>query len=185
MEIKRCIKCRKVKPITKFFDGYTRCKDCISEHQKRFRIKDFILKTPAKNRSDEEKDYLKDISNYPISMRMERRFVLKSSRNRQYKFIKKGYIYIIIHPLYPNWIKIGNTVNPEMRLKSYQTGDPTRSYRMYFKEEINNVNYIEDYFKINVISNGYEWFKIKKEKAKNIILKLIKEIESNQSKLFN
>lgn len=98
---------------------------------------------------------------------------------------KSGYIYIIIHPLYPDWVKIGRSTNPKRRLDSYQTHNPTRSYKMYFKKYTNKINYIERYFKKNIFPNGHEWFKIKKEKAEKIIIKLIKEIESDQSELFD
>ncbi|MGI9462146.1 MAG: DNA methyltransferase, partial [Alphaproteobacteria bacterium] len=41
-----------------------------------------------------------------------------------------GYIYIISHPKYKKWLKVGIAKNPEARLKQYQTADPDRKYKM-------------------------------------------------------
>ena len=41
-----------------------------------------------------------------------------------------GFVYLVVHPNYPGWVKVGSTTNPARRLASYQTGDPMRSYRM-------------------------------------------------------
>lgn len=41
-----------------------------------------------------------------------------------------GFVYAIVNPIWPNWVKIGMSVDWEARLKSYQTGDPHRSYRL-------------------------------------------------------
>ena len=112
--------------------------------------------------------------------------ILSKEKKNDFLFKNVKYIYIITHPLYSEWIKIGQTVNPEMRLKSYQTHDPTRSYEIYFKIKTNAVWYIERYFREYIKSNGYEWFKISMQRAKKIILKLIKEdIESKQLRLFD
>tara|TARA_B100000459_G_scaffold49453_1_gene26195 strand:+ start:16429 stop:17625 length:1197 start_codon:yes stop_codon:yes gene_type:complete len=41
-----------------------------------------------------------------------------------------GFVYAIVNPVWPNWVKIGMSVDWVARLKSYQTGDPYRSYRL-------------------------------------------------------
>jgi len=87
---------------------------------------------------------------------------------------KDCYIYIVTHPLYPGWVKIGRSIQPEMRLRDYQTHDPTRAYKMYFKRETEKIYKIESFFTKNIESNGYEWFKISKVLAKSIIMTIIK-----------
>lgn len=41
-----------------------------------------------------------------------------------------GYVYLIVHPMFAGWVKVGSTTNPRRRLGSYNTGDPARRYRM-------------------------------------------------------
>ncbi len=41
-----------------------------------------------------------------------------------------GFVYAIVNPIWPNWVKIGMSVDWKARLKSYQTGDPHRSYQL-------------------------------------------------------
>ncbi len=41
-----------------------------------------------------------------------------------------GYVYLVAHPQFSGWVKVGSTTNPRRRLASYQTGDPMRGYRM-------------------------------------------------------
>lgn len=41
-----------------------------------------------------------------------------------------GFVYLIVHPMFAGWVKVGSTTNPRRRLGSYLTGDPERRYRM-------------------------------------------------------
>lgn len=43
-----------------------------------------------------------------------------------------GYIYGVTHFLFPGFIKIGKSVNPEKRLQQYNTGCPFKGYRLEF-----------------------------------------------------
>lgn len=45
---------------------------------------------------------------------------------------KAGYLYIITNPAFPNFVKIGTTHNLKQRLHVYQTGDPSRSYKIEY-----------------------------------------------------
>ena len=85
---------------------------------------------------------------------------------------KKYYIYIVIHPKFKGWVKIGRTTNCLERLRQYQTGCPLRDYKMVYQKFIPNsitVTNIENYFKINIHNNGFEWYKCTVETAINII----------------
>ena len=84
------------------------------------------------------------------------------------------HVYILTHPLFDGWVKIGITSYLTKRLKNYQINDPMRSYEIYFSKWFEDAFRVEKYFKNNVPSNGYEWFEISKEKAKIIIIKLSK-----------
>lgn len=45
---------------------------------------------------------------------------------------KPGFIYIISNPAFPTYYKVGVTENINDRLKTYQTGDPRRSYKVEY-----------------------------------------------------
>lgn len=41
-----------------------------------------------------------------------------------------GYLYCVSHPAFPGYSKIGRTTSPSRRLRAYNTGCPTNSYRL-------------------------------------------------------
>jgi len=89
------------------------------------------------------------------------------------------YIYIISHPKFEGWIKLGRAINPQKRLDSFQTNCPNRSFKLeYFKETEYYFN-IETYFNNQIIGNGYEWYKIKVKDAINIINNILDELKVN------
>jgi len=85
-----------------------------------------------------------------------------------------GYIYIIINPTWTDYIKLGRTKNLNKRLNDYQISSPFRDYQMYYSSYTNDLGIIENYFRTNIEGN-FEWFKIDKDEAKNIIIKLISQ----------
>jgi len=105
-------------------------------------------------------------------------------RNRQHSpqfrpiQYKEAYIYLIIHPKFDGWVKIGRTVNLVNRLLTYQVGCPNREYKYVYTKlvSIDLLRKIEDYFKVNIHSRGWEWYKISIEEAISIIEKIINTI---------
>jgi len=43
---------------------------------------------------------------------------------------RRGFVYVISHPRFPGYVKIGRAFNPESRLRGYQTGCPERAYKL-------------------------------------------------------
>ena len=74
------------------------------------------------------------------------------------------YIYVLTHPLFPNWVKIGRTTNIDSRLASYQTGCPNRAYQMNYIELVDDIYKYESYFRDNFICKN-EWVSITVEEA--------------------
>lgn len=57
--------------------------------------------------------------------------LLKELENRQeHVKSKAGMVYMISNPSFPSYVKIGMTVNLETRLKTYQTYDPHRQFKV-------------------------------------------------------
>jgi len=44
---------------------------------------------------------------------------------------RRGFVYVITHEAFPNYVKIGRAFDPTSRLRSYQTGCPHRGYRLF------------------------------------------------------
>jgi len=53
---------------------------------------------------------------------------LKISRGATYRECKEGLVYLIGNHAWPEYLKIGMTIDTEARLDSYQTYDPLRRY---------------------------------------------------------
>ena len=53
---------------------------------------------------------------------------LKFSRGAKPRDCKEGAVYVIANPAWPDYLKIGMTVDTESRLSSYQTYDPHKAF---------------------------------------------------------
>lgn len=85
------------------------------------------------------------------------------------------YIYLVEHPKFKGWLKLGRTTDLKNRLNQYNTGCPHRKYKYVYHLKVDNKKVlllIENYFKINIHNNGFEWFKCTKEEAIITIEKL-------------
>lgn len=96
----------------------------------------------------------------------------------------KKHIYIIVHPLFKDWVKIGVTIDLIKRLKSFQACCPYRGFEVYFNTGLTNKHYeFELYFKKYIKSNNYEWFNIEREEAKELVEQLWR-IKDNDNKFY-
>jgi len=88
---------------------------------------------------------------------------------------KPCYIYLIINPAWPDYVKLGRSKDLDNRLIGYQVGSPFRDYSIYYSKYINDVEVVEDYFtqNLNPTCVKNEWFKIDKDEAVKIIESLI------------
>jgi len=44
--------------------------------------------------------------------------------------IKEGFLYVLVHPLFDDWVSVGQSTDPIRRLVSYNRGCPNRAYKM-------------------------------------------------------
>jgi len=49
---------------------------------------------------------------------------------------KRGFVYAITNPAFPGWVKVGMTTDPLRRLDGYQTGDPSRAYKLEAAKQV-------------------------------------------------
>lgn len=76
----------------------------------------------------------------------------------------KGYLYVLSNENYEGWLKLGITKNMTKRLRTYQTGDPFRGYKVEFVLEhpdyINAEKRLVDILKMFALDRKKEWYKI-------------------------
>jgi len=101
----------------------------------------------------------------------------KTRKRKQYKRIhlEKTFIYVITHPKFKGWCKIGRAKDINKRLSSYNVGCPFRSYKVELCVEVKDVRIYELFFEDNIKSNGYEWFEIHTNEAIEIISQIYED----------
>ena len=112
-------------------------------------------------------------------------FLMKENQNRiariqETKVVKSKYnsecgiVYIISNPSFPNYYKVGITKNLNSRIKSYQTYDPNRSFKVEHYKFVENARQVEkeilSKFKISLAKG--EW--VEGEEVKALFLEEIK-----------
>jgi len=64
-------------------------------------------------------------------MKLKRRRINADSVLRKRKYVgKEGFVYFVVNPSFHGFVKVGETKDPEGRLKTYQTYDPMRNFSM-------------------------------------------------------
>ena len=72
--------------------------------------------------------------------------------------ILKKYVYVISHPKYKGYYKVGIATNYKARLNSYQTSDPLREYKLEHQKYTPYFREIEKFIH-NKFENMFEWVK--------------------------
>ena len=79
----------------------------------------------------------------------------------------EGYVYAIINPAWPDWVKIGKAFSHNDRLNNYQTCSPFRDYNVltyiYTYDRHNKEKQLHDIFSNKALERKGEWFKITKD----------------------
>lgn len=92
-----------------------------------------------------------------------------------------GYVYAIMNPAWPEWIKIGMAVDANDRLKSYQTSSPHRDYEL--KAQVYTLNKRKAESTAHTLCSRVcderagEWFKMPLETAVTILTELQEQEE--------
>ena len=83
---------------------------------------------------------------------------------RNYSKVKDGYVYAIVNPAWPDWVKIGMAIDVDDRCNGYQTSSPFRDYEILYS------CYVSDRRKAErashkraeklALERSGEWFKI-------------------------
>jgi hypothetical protein len=84
---------------------------------------------------------------------------------------RRGFVYIISHPRFNGYIKIGRAFDPESRLAGYQTGCPERAYRLDYAVYFEDCHGAEQKIHAHLAGSRVqgEWFAMAQHVAVNII----------------
>lgn len=93
--------------------------------------------------------------------------------NKTLRNCREGYVYAAVNQAWPSWVKIGKAVDANDRLKSYQTADPHRGYKLIGSKKTADSAQSETRVhwaasRVAEERNG-EWFKLPKELAVELI----------------
>ena len=80
----------------------------------------------------------------------------RTDRNKEDRL--KKYVYVISHPKFEGYYKIGIAKDYKTRLNSYQTSDPDRAYKMEYFHLTPHFRETEKYIH-NLFDNKFEWIK--------------------------
>lgn len=92
------------------------------------------------------------------------------------KYHQPKYIYLLINPAWPNYVKIGVTKNPQQRLAAYNTSSPKRDYKFIFIERVKRPTIVEMLFLEQCNVFDFEWALIQQDEAISIVKKIINEL---------
>jgi len=84
---------------------------------------------------------------------------VRSKERRREVRKKPGFIYIIRNDAFPDYMKIGQTVNVDNRLVNFQTSDPNRGYYVVHSRKFDDVGAAERLI-AESFPHYYEWYKI-------------------------
>lgn len=98
--------------------------------------------------------------------------------------MKAGYVYIITNPVHIGWVKVGITENINARLRTYQTSDPNRNYKVeyyilhpdYCKAE-KKIKESMKYFAKRIKN---EWYEIDLNMAKSKLDEQLSDIDNGE-----
>lgn len=94
-----------------------------------------------------------------------------------------GYLYIITNKSWPNWIKVGSTIDLNKRLHVYQTCSPNRDYILVYS--IFHPKYKEAEKKVKSLMKPFaksiknEWFEVDLEMAKPRLEEALEEYKNS------
>ncbi|MEW5249925.1 GIY-YIG nuclease family protein [Microbulbifer discodermiae] len=100
-----------------------------------------------------------------------------TSAGRAEQFIAKrteGFVYIIDHPSWPGYVKIGRACDPHSRLNSFQTACPHRQFQLREAVYFADCHFaeIEMHTRMEDVRRSGEWFALPVMEAREILYKL-------------
>ncbi len=86
--------------------------------------------------------------------------------------VREGFVYVIANDVWPGVVKIGSALSAESRLRSFQTSDPYRNYRLidsrWFADRREAERQVHQSLEDARQGRG-EWFMVSAEKASQVL----------------
>ena len=176
---KVCNHCNTEKDITEFsrrLTGYDhRCKDCYGiYHATRNQWRELANRiaggrTQFRALPEDERNSVAGVAKQMYELGAD-----FSTANSALATEKRGFVYVITHPAFPGYVKVGRAYDPESRLKGYQTGCPHRAYELYAAVYFEDCHFAEHEIHARLCAHEGcgEWFAISPFLARHTINKL-------------
>ena len=119
-------------------------------------IKAYDLVKERLNKEVEGKFDFQDKNGNGIKVHFSTDSPKRTDRNKDDRL--KKYIYVISHPKFEGYYKVGIAKDYKTRLNSYQTSDPDRAYKMEYFYLTPHFRETEKYIH-NLFDNKFEWIK--------------------------
>jgi hypothetical protein len=179
---KFCTGCNQDKPIEDYYKNKSMkdsmdviCKICRSSYNNKNNIKYH----PESNPKENAKNMYVNGKYVPRSHPLYKAGNFKTFEGAAFSSLKgytkttEGYVYIINNPCWNGWIKVGMAIDAKDRCNQYQTSSPHRDYKLcyskFFDDRSNAEKKAHTLLKKEAEDSKGEWFKIKQDKAKEII----------------
>ena len=96
----------------------------------------------------------------------------------------EGYVYVIYNPAWTDWYKVGKADDVEKRLRSYQTGDPHRAYKVCYEMFFDDCKAAEEAVlkalqEDDKVIKSHEWVVTSFDRIRNIINEVKREEASS------
>ena len=192
--MKKCCVCKSTKPFEAFhkdsyaFDGYqSRCAECKSKYNSSCNQKHNPLQCYVAGKYVSVKHPLhvagkkfpswEDVYLYWRKLAGDITFSDPSDTS----IVTHGFVYVIYNPVWDGWYKIGKTDDLDKRLRSYQTGDPHRAYKICYEMPFDDCHKAEKQI-LSVMQNDdkivkkNEWVLTTIDRIRNVI----QEVKRNE-----
>ena len=121
----------------------------------------------------------------PMGKNSYRRTYMRFAKNRK-KTQKYGCVYIVTHPLFEGWVKMGSASNIRRRLTGYNVYDPLQRFRLYASITSLDCSESESLVLETFRAFGYkmrgEWVRCSPEVAKVFLEEIDSVLKSLESK---
>ena len=119
------------------------------------------LKGAGNIKTKSNKSYALKLAGLSLLKLNKKREEKRESSKKVKQKTKSGIVYIISNEAFPGYYKVGMTQNLNQRLKSYQTYDPHRRFKVEHYKVVENARSVESYFltHYNVSISSGEWVK--------------------------
>lgn len=91
---------------------------------------------------------------------------------------ERGHVYVVIHPSFPHFVKVGCAKRPNRRLATFNTACPHRAFRIHSQFNTTDQYQLEAevHSRLSLWRTNGEWFEVPPERAASVIREVREEL---------